>query len=94
MHRSLLVLFVLLSTSISFAKVYNILHCTVKDDMIRNCNGTWTPITPEHERALDDYMDNLAAYYRQQYPLPNAANDAPQDPIPQPVYPQLCEVCP
>ncbi|KAI6189500.1 hypothetical protein M3Y97_00015200 [Aphelenchoides bicaudatus] len=74
-----------------YAKIYNILGCDVRDGVIFECDGSKTTINAEHEKILNDYMEDLAAYYRQQYPTTDAQQDDP--PRTQPTYPQLCKVC-
>ncbi|CAD5230802.1 unnamed protein product [Bursaphelenchus xylophilus] len=74
--------------AIADSKIYNIKGCIVRDDVIHECDGTFTPITEEHEAALKAYMDDLAAYYRFIYPTqPNVR------PAPYPTYPKLCKTC-
>ncbi|KAI6236617.1 hypothetical protein M3Y95_00176800 [Aphelenchoides besseyi] len=89
--RLLLVVIFLLSLTTVNAKIHNILHCKVKDDVILECDGTTTPITEEHERAMQEYMDKLAAYYRDLYPIDPTVK--PPKYLEPPVYPQLCKIC-
>lgn len=59
-----------------------------------------TPLTPIHEKILNDYMDRLAAYYRVLYSVgptsqtnSNHINADPTEALKMPEYPQLCKIC-
>lgn len=59
-----------------------------------------TPLTPMHEKILNDYMDRLAAYYRVLYSVgptsqtnSNHINADPTEALKMPEYPQLCKIC-
>ncbi|KAI6186990.1 hypothetical protein M3Y98_00193200 [Aphelenchoides besseyi] len=91
MRLLFLVLIFLLSSTTVNAKIHNILHCKVKNDVILECDGTTTPITEEHERAMQEYMNKLAAYYRALYPIDPTVK--PPKYLEPPVYPQLCKIC-
>ncbi|CAD5226481.1 unnamed protein product [Bursaphelenchus okinawaensis] len=92
MSIRLFALVLCVSTHIVNSKVHNIKGCIVKDNVIVECDGTYTPITEEHEFILDQYMDRLAAYYRQLYPTDGSkAKFAYQ--LEYPEYPRLCKWC-
>ncbi|KAI6223613.1 hypothetical protein M3Y99_01450900 [Aphelenchoides fujianensis] len=91
--NTLLLLFVASCFLLADGRIYNLLGCHVAGDEILECDGTTTKITAEHEAILNDYMSNLAAYYRGLYAVnPNVRSDTPPI-VKQPEYPRLCKRC-
>lgn len=72
----------------------------MQGEFIYECDGSVTPLTPLHEKILDEYMEKLANYYRILYSSEyttktndNKINSDPTSVLKEPDYPQLCKIC-